>query len=87
MVNALIAYYTNRQRRNSTAAANASTDEIDGGIHGEQDLDDVMAPLTNPAQTGLHDSCLTNKLHRLSLATFDDEGRCLISTGSLAVIR
>ncbi|XP_046441277.1 putative FERM domain-containing protein FRMD8P1 [Daphnia pulex] len=87
MVNALIAYYTNRQRRNSTAAANASSDEIDGGIHGEQDLDDVMAPLTNPAQTGLLDSCLTNKLHRLSLATFDDEGRCLISTGSLAVIR
>lgn len=39
MVNALIAYYTNRQRRNSTAAANASSDEIDGGIHGEQDLD------------------------------------------------
>jgi hypothetical protein len=37
-------------------------------------LADVMAPLTNPAQTGLLDSCLTNKLHRLSLATFDDEG-------------
>lgn len=37
MVNALIAYYTNR-RRNSAAAANASSDEIDG-IHGEQDLD------------------------------------------------
>jgi hypothetical protein len=35
---------------------------------------DVMAPLTNPTQTGLLDSCLTNKLHRLSLATFDDEG-------------
>lgn len=37
MVNALMAYYTNR-RRNSAAATNASSDEIDG-IHGEQDLD------------------------------------------------
>ena len=45
MVNALIAYYTNR-RRNSAAAANASSDEIDG-IHGEQDLDgEISSSLT-----------------------------------------
>lgn len=37
MVNALIAYYTNR-RRNSATGANASSDEVDG-VHGEPDLD------------------------------------------------
>lgn len=36
-----------------------------------------MAPLTNATQSELLDSCLTNKLHRLSLATFDDEGTSL----------
>lgn len=41
MVNALIAYHTNR-RRNSAAAANASSDEIDG-VHGEQDLDGKLS--------------------------------------------
>lgn len=37
-----------------------------------------MAPLTNASQSELLDSCLTNKLHRLSLATFDDEGKFII---------
>ncbi len=36
---------------------------------------DVMAPLTNQAPVcDQLDQCLANKLHRLSLATFDDEG-------------
>jgi hypothetical protein len=36
---------------------------------------DVMAPLTNQSSAAeMVDQCLTNKLHRLSLATFDDEG-------------
>lgn len=38
---------------------------------------DVMAPLTNNAGAShaeLLDTSLTNKIHRLSLATFDDEG-------------
>lgn len=48
--------------------------------------EDVMVPLTNASQTDTLDSCLTNKLHRLSLATFDDEGKCL-SQSSLRVER
>jgi len=67
MVNALMNYFTSRRR---SSAQNGSSDEIE-----EQDLDDVMAPLTNQSSAAeMVDQCLTNKLHRLSLATFDDEG-------------
>jgi len=73
MLNALMTYYTNRRRSSSAVAASSSNSDETDGIH-EHDLDDVMVPLTNQAGTEVSDACLTNKLHRLSLATFDDEG-------------
>ena len=35
---------------------------------------DCLVPLTTVSRRGIPESCLSNKLNRLTLATFDDEG-------------
>jgi len=42
MANALITYYTNRRRSLAANGNTASSDEIDGAVHGEQDLDGMV---------------------------------------------
>jgi len=46
------------------------------------DTDDCLIPLTTVSRRGIPESCLSNKLNRLTLATFDDEGHCIGHMGS-----
>merc|ERR1712223_1750838 len=46
------------------------------------DADDCLVPLTTVSRRGIPESCLSNKLKRLTLATFDDEGHCIGHMGS-----
>ena len=39
-------------------------------------------PLTTVSRRAIPESCLSNKLSRLTLATFDDEGHCIGHMGS-----
>ena len=43
---------------------------------------DCLVPLTTVSRRGIPESCLSNKLNRLTLATFDDEGHCIGHMGS-----
>ena len=38
-------------------------------------MTDCLVPLTTVSRRGIPESCLSNKLNRLTLATFDDEGK------------
>ena len=38
-------------------------------------MSDCLVPLTTVSRRGIPESCLSNKLNRLTLATFDDEGK------------
>ena len=45
----------------------------------------IPFPVSNPfpvCRRGIPESCLSNKLSRLTLATFDDEGHCIGHMGS-----
>ena len=42
----------------------------------------LVPPLTTVSRRGIPESCLSNKLSRLTLATFDDEGHCIGHMGS-----
>jgi len=44
--------------------------------------DECLVPLTTVSRRGIPESCLSNKLSRLTLATFDDEGHCIGHMGS-----
>ena len=46
------------------------------------DHDECLVPLTTVSRRGIPESCLSNKLSRLTLATFDDEGHCIGHMGS-----
>ncbi|XP_040575680.1 putative FERM domain-containing protein FRMD8P1 [Lepeophtheirus salmonis] len=46
------------------------------------EADDCLVPLTTVSRRGIPESCLSNKLNRLTLATFDDEGHCIGHMGS-----
>ena len=46
------------------------------------DPDECLVPLTTVSRRGIPESCLSNKLNRLTLATFDDEGHCIGHMGS-----
>lgn len=46
------------------------------------DPDECLVPLTTVSRRGIPESCLSNKLSRLTLATFDDEGHCIGHMGS-----
>merc|ERR1712029_217912 len=52
----------------------------DGNIYNDNsstEADDCLVPLTTVSRRGIPESCLSNKLSRLTLATFDDEGHCI----------
>jgi len=53
-------------------------EDHDGNVYGDStstDADDCLVPLTTVSRRGIPESCLSNKLNRLTLATFDDEGK------------
>merc|ERR1719500_496216 len=57
----------------------------DGNIYNDNsstEADDCLVPLTTVSRRGIPESCLSNKLSRLTLATFDDEGHCIGHMGS-----
>ena len=45
-------------------------------------LQECLVPLTTVSRRAIPESCLSNKLSRLTLATFDDEGHCIGHMGS-----
>lgn len=49
---------------------------------GAGEPDECLVPLTTVSRRGIPESCLSNKLTRLTLATFDDEGHCIGHMGS-----
>ena len=46
------------------------------------ETDECLVPLTTVSRRGIPESCLSNKLTRLTLATFYDEGHCIGHMGS-----
>ena len=52
------------------------SEDHEGNVYGDTatDADDCLVPLTTVSRRGIPESCLSNKLNRLTLATFDDEG-------------
>lgn len=60
-------------------------DDPDGNLFNDSastEADDCLVPLTTVSRRGIPESCLSNKLNRLTLATFDDEGHCIGHMGS-----
>eukprot|EP00095_Tigriopus_kingsejongensis_P011483 maker-scaffold626_size122949-snap-gene-0.34 protein:Tk11483 transcript:maker-scaffold626_size122949-snap-gene-0.34-mRNA-1 annotation:"ferm domain-containing protein 8" len=60
-------------------------DDPDGNIYNDAsstEADDCLVPLTTVSRRAIPESCLSNKLNRLTLATFDDEGHCIGHMGS-----
>jgi len=60
------------------------SEDHEGNVYGDPatDADDCLVPLTTVSRRGIPESCLSNKLNRLTLATFDDEGHCIGHMGS-----
>jgi len=60
-------------------------DEVDVGSSSDL-LSDALVPLNKTVlnRTNSTASCISNKLNRLSLATFNEEGDCIGQTGSLS---
>ncbi|XP_040153012.1 uncharacterized protein LOC120894479 [Anopheles arabiensis] len=76
MVDALITHFIEQDKRRKESGADA--DQAAGG------LADNTYVETNPIKNnGI--GVLSNKFARLTLATFDDEGRCIGQTGSLSI--
>ena len=57
-------------------------DEMDAPLFDASDVDDALVPLTTVTRREMPDSCLSNKLHRLTLATFNEDGECIKKMGS-----
>lgn len=56
-----------------------------GGVAGPgqgTEPEECLVPLTTVSRRAIPESCLSNKLSRLTLATFDDEGHCIGHMGS-----
>lgn len=71
MMDALISVFVEESKRKVN-----STDEVDNSrstYDVSTDSDDTHMPLTNRRELIM--SCLSNKLSKLTLATFDDDGR------------
>ncbi|XP_055678307.1 FERM domain-containing protein 8 [Lutzomyia longipalpis] len=71
MMDALIAHFAEQMRRRRDGSDGQPPDN---GVHDEP----------NPIQNS-GNGVLSNKLSRLTLATFDDEGRCIGQMGSLSI--
>ncbi|KAL1373934.1 hypothetical protein pipiens_018360, partial [Culex pipiens pipiens] len=90
MVDALITHFIEQAKRRKESGGGAGAGEVPdvpivgvvgvGGGGGENPYEAEPNPIQN---NGV--GVLSNKLSRLTLATFDDEGRCIGQTGSLAI--
>ncbi|XP_022186630.1 putative FERM domain-containing protein FRMD8P1 isoform X2 [Nilaparvata lugens] len=77
MMDALISGFVEDVKRKASAALNS--DETDRPSEAATDSDDTQMPLT---KQDLPQASLGNKLSKLTLATFDEEGRCIGRMGS-----
>ncbi|XP_054261320.1 FERM domain-containing protein 8 isoform X3 [Macrosteles quadrilineatus] len=87
MMDALISgFVEDIKKKTSVTTKQPATDETDRPpvYDTATDSDDTQMPLNNVAgaHRELPQSCLGNKLSKLTLATFDDEGRCIGQMGS-----
>ncbi|XP_059473278.1 FERM domain-containing protein 8 isoform X2 [Neocloeon triangulifer] len=77
MMDALISTYVDRLKQRASEEAEKGT------FDAATDTDELHAPLRTPVRREITpQSCLSNKLSRLTLATFDDDGRCIGQMGS-----
>ncbi|KAK8387513.1 hypothetical protein O3P69_018208 [Scylla paramamosain] len=79
MMDALISTFVDELKRRAAQYP----DDLEGHMldHGTE-VDDVLVPLSTVSRKEVPDSVLCNKLHRLSLATFSEDGRCVGTMGS-----
>ncbi|XP_069995624.1 putative FERM domain-containing protein FRMD8P1 isoform X3 [Penaeus vannamei] len=79
MMDALISTFVDELKRRAAQYP----DDLEGHMldHGTE-IDDVLVPLSTVSRKDVPDSILSNKLHRLSLATFTEDGRCVGTMGS-----
>lgn len=79
MMDALISVFVDEIKQKTTSYP----DEPDRPVYDTStDSDDTQVPLTTVNRRELPQSCLSNKLSKLTLATFDDDGRCIGQMGS-----
>ncbi|XP_046980843.1 putative FERM domain-containing protein FRMD8P1 [Schistocerca americana] len=79
MMDALISVFVDEIKQKTTTYA----DEHDRPVYDTStDSDDTQVPLTTVNRRELPQSCLSNKLSKLTLATFDEDGRCIGQMGS-----
>ncbi|XP_047110100.1 putative FERM domain-containing protein FRMD8P1 [Schistocerca piceifrons] len=79
MMDALISVFVDEIKQKTTTYA----DEPDRPVYDTStDSDDTQVPLTTVNRRELPQSCLSNKLSKLTLATFDEDGRCIGQMGS-----
>jgi len=67
---------------NSSTEADGKTKDEKQELPKNLSKSDCLVPLTTVSRRGIPESCLSNKLSRLTLATFDDEGHCIGHMGS-----
>ncbi|XP_047494418.1 FERM domain-containing protein 8-like isoform X1 [Penaeus chinensis] len=79
MMDALISTFVDELKRRAAQYP----DDLEGHMldHGTE-IDDVLVPLSTVSRKDVPDSILSNKLHRLSLSTFTEDGRCVGTMGS-----
>lgn len=79
MMDALISTFVDELKRRAAQYP----DDLEGHMldHGTE-VDDVLVPLSTVSRKEVPGSVLSNKLHRLSLATFTEDGRCVGTMGS-----
>uniref|UniRef100_A0A1B6CXC5 FERM domain-containing protein 8 n=1 Tax=Clastoptera arizonana TaxID=38151 RepID=A0A1B6CXC5_9HEMI len=84
MMDALIARFVEETKKKTSLAQR--TDEVDKPLTYDTGTDSdgngVQIPLATLTQRDMSQSCLGNKLSKLTLATFDEEGRCIGQMGS-----
>ena len=78
-MDALISAFVDEIKQKA-AMYNEEGDNLYSETSGE--TDECLVPLTTVSRRGIPESCLSNKLTRLTLATFDDEGHCIGHMGS-----
>ena len=71
-----------KQRANAYSDDDGNLYNDAAGANSGNDTDDCLVPLTTVSRRGIPESILSNKLNRLTMATFDDEGRCIGQMGS-----
>ena len=83
-MDALISAFVDEIKQKAAMYAEDGETLYSEGVRGEGagEPDECLVPLTTVSRRGIPESCLSNKLTRLTLATFDDEGHCIGHMGS-----